>query len=360
MQEDTPTEDDPYPDPIQRNAAFVQWYSRSPRHLRAFLQIYEIHRRADLIDRKHHLNVEGLLANRVADVIPLHKSETSAPAYAARITPVQTPSNRRLGWAIAAAGALVATTVLLAMMRAASHEFSTGIGEQRTAKLEDGSIVYLNTNTRIVVDFSKRQRNLRLLEGEALFVVEHDSTRPFIVTADNARVRAVGTQFNVRERPGAVDVAVVEGVVQVTAKGSAKPSPTTPAPRPDSPPSPGSGVGGEGSLGKEETSTRLAAGQVARITPGQVLTHTSPAIAETLSWRERRLIFHNATLGEVAAEFNRYNRAQITVVGAIAQERTFKAAIFDADRPQALILYSSKDPSLEIEADGDNWIIRAR
>jgi len=79
-----------------------------------------------------------------------------------------------------------------------------------------------------------------------------------------------------------------------------------------------------------------------------------------VSWRQRRLVFKNATLGEVASEFNRYNRVQIKVEGNVANTPMFKAAVFDADRPQALILYASNDESLSVEADGENWVIRGR
>src|SRR6202022_1799289 len=61
-----------------------------------------------------------------------------------------------------------------------------------------------------------------LTEGEALFEVEHDQKRPFIVLTPSARVRAVGTRFNVYEHPegaptggNATTVSVLDGVVQI-------------------------------------------------------------------------------------------------------------------------------------------------
>ena len=66
----------------------------------------------------------------------------------------------------------------------------------------------------------------------ALFVVEHDTARPFIVSAGTAKIRAVGTQFNVYRRSTGTDVAVVEGVVQVTADGTSPAGVAGPAPPP--------------------------------------------------------------------------------------------------------------------------------
>jgi len=39
-----------------------------------------------------------------------------------------------------------------------------------------------------------------------------------------------------------------------------------------------------------------------------------------LSWRQRRLVFRDATLADIAAEFNRYNHTQIHVEGDAARE----------------------------------------
>jgi transmembrane sensor len=51
--------------------------------------------------------------------------------------------------------------------------------------------------------------------GEAHFFVEKDPQRPFVVNAAGIDVRAVGTAFNVRIDPAAVEVLVTEGRVRV-------------------------------------------------------------------------------------------------------------------------------------------------
>jgi len=331
--------DDRYGNTVARNAAFREWYSRSPEHLRAFLDMCEVDHLLLKIDAEHHAEIDAIVAARKADVIPLYISRLA-----------RRRGKMRKAWIATAAASLVAVGLLAPTLHLDSHDFATGVGEQRTAKLDDGSIVYLNTNSQIEVHYTKGERDIRLLKGEALFVVEHDPTRPFIVTAENARVRAVGTQFNVRDRTSSVDVSVVEGVVQVTtsdAEAAAAGNGATSAPP-------------AGKSNVAATPTRVSAGEVAHITSGHVVAAANPAVADTVSWRQRRLVFKNATLGEVATEFNRYNRIQIKVEGNVAQTPMFKAAVFDADRPQALILYASKDEALSVEADGENWVIRAR
>ena len=100
----------------------------------------------------------------------------------------------------------------------------TGIGEQRSQELADGSIVALNVMTRARYDINARERVVHLNEGEATFVVQKDPERPFLVKAGGYEVRAVGTAFNVRNRDRSLDVAVKEGVVEVRRlSGDAKP-----------------------------------------------------------------------------------------------------------------------------------------
>ena len=91
----------------------------------------------------------------------------------------------------------------------------TGIGEQRSQELPDGSIVALNVVTKARYDINARERLVHLTEGEATFVVHKDPERPFLVRTAGFEVRAIGTAFNVRIRDRSLDVAVKEGVVQV-------------------------------------------------------------------------------------------------------------------------------------------------
>jgi transmembrane sensor len=112
-----------------------------------------------------------------------------------------------------AAGAAAAVAVTAGLTRSA--RYSTRLGEVRTVALQDGSVVTLNTQSTIDVAYSRRDRRIQLISGEALFDVAKDASRPFLVSAGLAEVRAVGTSFTV-SRVGAepVEVMVREGVVE--------------------------------------------------------------------------------------------------------------------------------------------------
>jgi len=64
--------------------------------------------------------------------------------------------------------------------------------------LPDGSSIYLNRDSRLTynANYGKGERTVRL-KGEAFFDITHDESSPFVVKAGKARVRVLGTSFNV-------------------------------------------------------------------------------------------------------------------------------------------------------------------
>ncbi|MEP7246914.1 MAG: FecR domain-containing protein, partial [Gammaproteobacteria bacterium] len=85
----------------------------------------------------------------------------------------RTPKSRLL---FSLAAALVASVLVLAgvyMFGGHTRTYVTALGEQRALELEDGSVVHLNTSTRLEVEFREHERVVRLLSGEALFKVHH-------------------------------------------------------------------------------------------------------------------------------------------------------------------------------------------
>ena len=94
--------------------------------------------------------------------------------------------------------------------------YETAVGERAEVALSDGSEVALNTNSRLIVDYSESGRRTILDRGEAFFDVREDRARPFRVELGGKAVTVLGTKFNVRRtlRQGA-EISVIEGVVAV-------------------------------------------------------------------------------------------------------------------------------------------------
>ncbi|MFC3197625.1 FecR family protein [Parapedobacter deserti] len=135
------------------------------------------------------------------------------------------PRNRypRIRWAIAA---LVLCTVSLSILfyfrqvpnkadpaqKKMVQTSVTGVNQVKRLLLPDSTVVYLNANTslQLPANFGADDRVVKLV-GEAYFEVKHDSTRPFIVTADDLQVTVLGTAFNVSAYAALADIEVTVG-----------------------------------------------------------------------------------------------------------------------------------------------------
>ena len=128
--------------------------------------------------------------------------------------------------ALAATAALAATLALIAawwwpqraraiVTRQSPMAYATTAGGYQRVTLEDGSVLELNSNSAVRVQFTAAERTVRLVQGEVHFTVAQNKARPFLVQAGTVVVRAVGTAFNVRLGANDVEVLVTEGKVAV-------------------------------------------------------------------------------------------------------------------------------------------------
>ncbi|ROL90059.1 FecR family protein [Pseudomonas chlororaphis] len=211
-----------------------------------------------------------------------------------------------------------------------SAEFATALGERRHVALPDGSQVDLNSRSRLLVRFERGQRSVELSEGEAMFSVEHDSSRPFVVAAGPGKVTVTGTRFDVRRDATQTRVAVEQGTVKVQGREAAD----------------GEFVSLTAGLGTAvDARGRVAA---AYAVDSQALT----------AWRSGKLVFNNASLNEVAAEVSRY-REQPLRVGSEAVGRLRLTSVFKSDDTDALLkaLPSILPVAVKTHADGSQEII---
>jgi transmembrane sensor len=228
--------------------------------------------------------------------------------------------------------------------------FETATGEQRAFELEDGSLLHLNTHSRAAVHFSAHAREVRLLDGEALFRVQHDASRPFRVYTNDAVIQAIGTQFNVYERPEGTAVAVIEGRVNVQPVISA----------PTLAPTPGGGVFRPAAKLPAAPGRIVQSSEEAEITHrGEVSVRAAPDVADAVAWQKRRLVFRQQTLEFIAAQFNRYSRKQI-VVGSPALAQRVYTGVFDADDVDSFAQALASDAGLVVEDGAQAIVITSR
>lgn len=187
--------------------------------------------------------------------------------------------------------------------------FSTAIGESSTFRLADSSVVTLSTDSAVRVNHWAKERRLTLLRGQAFFQVAKDPSRPFVVAADDKRVTAVGTAFDVRMEPGKLSVTLVEGRVRIAADAAAN------------------GPGGERRI-EMSAGSRFVAADDADWAISSVDT------ARETAWLKGRLVFDGEPLSAVVAEMNRFSDRKLSLsdaaLGATPVSGVFKTGQIDA------------------------------
>ncbi|MFO1448645.1 MAG: FecR domain-containing protein [Opitutaceae bacterium] len=294
----------------------TRWLAADARHAAAFKALAET----------WHL---------VADLPPILDSNTRSP--------FASDSPRRTSWW----PAVLATAAALAIVAfGVRHRFepqgtsyaaaaATEVGTWRNLSLPDGSVIQLNTDSVVDVNFEPTLRRVRLVKGEAHFSVAKDPSRPFVVSAAAIDVRVVGTVFNVRLRPESVDVLVTEGKVRVAPPGN---------------PDLGSVSAGQ------RVSIALGSETAPEVAPVSV---DAVEIRQTLAWTTRRLDFDETTLQDIVAEFNRYNRHKLILADPRLKDRRFGGS-FPASDHGTFVRMLEDNFGVEAENRPDETRLRLR
>lgn len=328
----------------EERAAFAQWLSASAEHVREYFSLAALH--ADIGDLPEAPSMDELIQLAAAEqdhnVIPLVASaKRNAPSREA------SPRVRERRWPrlAAAAGVLIAIvcTWWIARPDANTAVYATGIGEQKSFALPDGSVVLLNAASTVRVKYTDSHRDIQLHSGEALFTVAKNPQRPFRVLTDSTVVQAIGTRFNVRRRSDDVTVTVVEGKVAVTAAADGGAALELPAPL-------------ENGAGPW---VPVAAGQRARVEQSNAPITVNAVDPELdTAWRERRLVFDSRPLAEVAAEFNLYNEARIEIEHPSVRSIEISGSFY-ANDPRSFVAFLEEAQLARYTLERDKIILRS-
>jgi len=164
-------------------------------------------------------------------------------------------------------------------------DYITGPGQKSIIDLPDGTRVTLDADSMLDVAYAGGRRDLRLVSGHAFFDVAHDRDYPFAVQADGRVVTALGTQFDVKLTPGAMQVVLAEGSVSVASAGASM--------------------------------VKLAPGQAFAARTGAVGTVSATNVDQALAWKqgvvEFVVEFRDQPLSEAVGVLNRYTCARIVI-----------------------------------------------
>jgi transmembrane sensor len=310
-------------------AEFDAWVRSSPEHLRAYLEIAAIWKCSESL-RSSNSDWKENDVRAGTNVVELPSALLDPSGRAAVTCDKQ---RRRFSMAVCLVAILMVAGSFAWYQLSSGQVYETGVGEHRSVRLRDGSLVELNSRSRISVRFGEGERRVELLEGQALFQVSKDLLRPFIVLSDATRIRAVGTQFDVDRKRSATVVTVIEGTVAITRpvrpssltgltrRLRGQPQPQTARSAPDSE----STVRG--------TALFLVAGEQLTVTPQTTNRPVTTNVAVATAWTQGQIVLIARPLGEVAEEFNRYSerrlivedhgRSELRLSGVFSTEPTF-------------------------------------
>jgi transmembrane sensor len=295
----------------QDSAALEKWLAESPRHRAIYMRLQAAWKQADQLRRLRPFDGAVDKDLMTESILPSLQGRNDAQRN------LRSPFGGRKvrQYAYGVIGAVFALLALSFAARELLERFRwqtyvTDIGGFERIVLRDGSVVHMNTNSRIRVHYTRARREVLLERGEALFTVAKNPQRPFDVEAQGSVIHAAGTVFTVRLRDArAIEVLVTEGQVIIDRAKQAVKSASAPL----------------------QPSSALSAGEMVTIGAGalHIAKIDSTQVARKTAWMQGQLLFEQQTLRDMVAEFNRYNRRQLVVVDpAIADLRM--SAGFDA------------------------------
>jgi transmembrane sensor len=323
----------------EQREQFITWLRRSNLHVEEFLRISELTGTlahypfwpddsvADLIASARAAEREGVARRIGTSIHPAIAPSKSSNSFARR--------RWRASVVLAASLMIVVLTVgvMTGMFDWSSKTYVTNAGEMRSIALEDGSVVELNTRSRLRARFTANERRLQLLAGEAIFNVARNPRRPFRVFAGSTEIVAVGTQFNVDAHDSRTVVTVLEGRVRVTNNADLPPQGARPIEL---------SRGEQAVIARHQPPKRISMADTARAT----------------AWTERRLFFEGATLADIAAEFARYNDKSIRINGQGLASRRI-TGVFNATDQATFVEFLRTHSDVRVREDERGWVLEA-
>lgn len=183
-------------------------------------------------------------------------------------------------------------------------DYATGVGEQKTVQLPDGSTAILDGATTLSLDFTQTVRNLHLTAGAAVFDVVADEEKPFVVTARSGNSATADGSLSVAHGVDDISVDCLRGNLRVECLGTAN------------------------------------------LIEGESISYSSLGLGEkTISdaetaaaWRNGLLIFKNRPLDDVVSDLNRHRKGKVMIARRDLRSRRV-SGVFHLSRPGEILAH---------------------
>ena len=207
-------------------------------------------------------------------------------------------------------------------------EIIAGKGVRKEIKLPDGTVVLLNSDSKILYDLDMQNRNQRdvILSGEAFFKVAHDKKRPFVVKTNTIAIKVLGTEFNVKAYPGDLksETTLLKGSIELTINGRSeqkiilKPSEKFAL------------VNKDTRLAEKNSNSVLMIENISPVKLGDI------EYIEETSWTENKFVFQNESFEELLPKLERWYNVRIILEDPAIRSYRFTGIFIDENISQAL------------------------
>lgn len=225
------------------------------------------------------------------------------------------------------------------------RSIQTSAGKQVHFELEDGTLVWLNTNSTIIFPkkFNNTERKVKII-GEVYFEVASDPTKPFLVDVDDKNdIKVLGTKFNVQAYPENrnIKTSLIEGSIRLSTANMPE-GPILLKP-------------GNQAIYQEASKTKTNNKNQFRV---QSLVNP----ASTIAWKSGVFSFDDKTLKDILIEIGRWYQINIWIKGEVPDKLHLNGEIsneiqlldlLDALKPYG-ITYQLKKNNLELKLNTSN------
>lgn len=177
-------------------------------------------------------------------------------------------------------------------------DYKTQFSSLKQEILPDGSKLSIDTKSNLQIEYFKDKRKVFLENGQVLFEVAKDKSRPFIITSGKTSIEVVGTKFEVKNLEHITTVSVEEGVVKVSFNNHAL-------------------------LPNQDISLLKKGEKIVISDLGKITYLGKTDIEEIAPWRNDELIFRKITLKEAFDTFSRYQDLKVEF-----QNKNFENKLF--------------------------------
>ncbi len=191
----------------EERIAVEEWIFLDKRNEKVYSEMKKVWELGDHVKQPKDVDVDEAWATFVS-----RRSDREMSTKSVAVVSIK----RRIQWAAAAVLLIGLSFYWLDASRSDSKHLQTLANIQRDS-LPDGSVVTLNRNAALTYyeSWFNKNRQVKLMNGEAFFEVKRDEKHPFVIESGKSRITVLGTSFHVRQDKSDTEVIVASGSVRV-------------------------------------------------------------------------------------------------------------------------------------------------